>query len=176
MRFIARNPERVDRFVGYTDVWAGDPSKGYDKIWKVYGTAIETFGTTGFGARLLTGMFSVPWLPWFPDWEAENLAATMHPDTAAATAGHCLTEADVRDDLDAIRVPSLVLQGDYGWDAKPLAPADDHSLQEMRRRIPGLRTEVIPESHPGYVIAHKPEECARIVRAFLREETARWPA
>ena len=105
VRFIARNPERVNRFVGYTDVWAGDPSKGYDKIWKVYGTAIETFGTTGFGARLLTGMFSVPWLPWFPDWEAENLAATMHPDTAAATAGYCLTEADVRDDLDAIRVP-----------------------------------------------------------------------
>ena len=172
VRFIARNPERVNRFVGYTDVWAGDPSKGYDKIWKVYGTAIETFGTTGFGARLLTGMFSVPWLPWFPDWEAENLAATMHPDTAAATAGYCLTEADVRDDLDAIRVPALVLQGDYGWDAKPLPPAADYSLQEMQRRIPGLRTEVIPESHPGYVIAHKPDECARIVRAFLGAESA----
>lgn len=169
VRFIARNPGRVNRFVGYTDVWAGDPGKGYDKFWKVYGTAIETFGTTGFGARLLTGMFTVPWLPWFPDWEAENLAATMHPDTAAATAGYCLTEADVRDDPDAIRVPALVLQGDYGWDAKPLAPSDDYSLQEMQKRIPGLRTEVIAESHPGYVVAHKPGQCARIVRDFLRE-------
>jgi len=97
---------------------------------------------------------------------------TMHPATATATAGYCLTEADVRDDLDAIRVPSLVLQGDYGWDAKPLEPSADYSLQEMQKRMPGLRTAVIPDSHPGYVIAHKPEECARIVRAFLREEPA----
>ncbi len=175
VRFIARNPDRVNRYVGYTDVWAGDPSKGYPEHWKGYGAAIEKYGTTGDGARRLTELFSVPWLPWFPEWEAENLSATMHQDTAAATAGYCLTEPDVREDLDAIRVPALVLQGDYGWDAKPLPPADDHSLQEMQKRIPGLRTEVIPESHPAYVIAHKPQECARIVRSFLTEETTEWP-
>ena len=53
----------------------------------VYGTIIETYGTTGWGAQLLTSMFSVPWLPWFPEWEAANLSETMHQDTAAATAG-----------------------------------------------------------------------------------------
>jgi pimeloyl-ACP methyl ester carboxylesterase len=166
-RFVADNPDRVGAFVAYTDVWAGDPSKGYDKIWKVYGTIIETYGTTGFGAQLLTSMFSVPWLPWFPAWEAQNLAETMHPDTAAATAGYCLTEADVRADLERISVPTLVLQGDHGWDGQPLEATDDHSLQLMRERIPQLEVVTVPGSHPAYVIAHKPEDCAAVVRDFL---------
>jgi len=166
-RFVADHPGRVGAFVAYTDVWAGDPAKGYDKIWKVYGTIIETYGTTGWGAQLLTSMFSVPWLPWFPEWEAANLAETMHPDTAAATAGYCLTEADVRADLGRISVPTLVLQGDHGWDGQPLAESDDPSLTLMRERIPHLEVVTIPGSHPAYVIAHKPEECAAVVREFL---------
>jgi len=166
-RFVADHPERVKKFVAYTDIWAGDPVKGYDKIWRVYGTIIETYGTTGWGARLLTSMFSVPWLPWFPEWEATNLSETMHPDTAAATAGYCLTEADVRDDLTRIEVPTLVLQGDHGWDGEPLAEADDPSLSLMRARVPQLEVVTVPGSHPAYVIAHKPQECAAVVREFL---------
>jgi pimeloyl-ACP methyl ester carboxylesterase len=170
VRFIAKNPERVNRFVGYTDVWAGDPSKGYAEIWRSYGSAIEESGTTRDNARKITARtFDVPWLPWFADWEAENLAMTMHRDTAAATAGYCLTEVDVREDLDRVRVPTLVLQGDHGWGGEPIPPEEDYSLQEMQRRIPGLRSVVIPDSHSAYVIAHKPEECSRIVREFLQK-------
>lgn len=166
-RFAADNPERVGGFVAYTDVWAQDPAKGYDKIWKVYGAIIETYGTSGYGGRLLSQMFSVPWLPWFPEWEAANLAATMHQDTAAATAGYCLTEADVRDDLWRIEAPTLVLQGDHGWDGQPLDAEDDASLALIRERIRDLRVVTIPDSHPAYVIVQQPEECARIVREFL---------
>jgi pimeloyl-ACP methyl ester carboxylesterase len=165
-RFVADNSERIGAFVAYTDVWAGDPAKGYDKIWKVYGTIIDTYGTTGRGAELLTSMFSVPWLPWFPEWEAANLSETMHQDTAAATAGYCLTEADVREDLARIAVPTLVLQGDHGWDGRPLAEGDDPSLALMRERIRGLEVVTVPGSHPAYVIAHKPQECADVVRRF----------
>jgi pimeloyl-ACP methyl ester carboxylesterase len=171
-RFVADHPDRVGAFVAYTDVWAGDPAKGYDKIWKVYGTIIDTYGTTGRGAQLLTSMFSVPWLPWFPEWEAANLSETMHPDTAAATAGYCLTEADVRADLERIAVPTLVLQGDHGWDGQPLAESDDPSLTLMRERIPHLDVVTIPGSHPAYVIAHKPAECAAVVREFLGRKAA----
>ena len=171
VRFIARNPERVNRFVGYSDVWAGDPSKGYDKIWKVYGTAIETFGTTGFGARLLTGMFSVPWLPWFPDWEAENLAATMHPETAAATAGYCLTEADVRDDLDAIRCRRSCCRATTAGTPNPSHPRRTTRCRRCSGASPACAARSFPV--PSRLrIAHKPQECARIVRDFLREETA----
>ncbi len=169
IRFVAGHPDRVGRFVAYTDVWAGDEAKQYARIWNVYRAIVESFGTTGFGARLLSKMFDVPWLPWFTEWEEENIAQVLHPETVAATVGYCLTEADVRDDLERIAVPTLVLQGDHGWDGKPLRPEDDLSLALMQERIADLRVATIPDSHPGYVIAHKPEECARLVRDFLAE-------
>ncbi|HJU48392.1 MAG TPA: alpha/beta hydrolase [Gaiellaceae bacterium] len=167
IRFVADHPERVGRFVAYTDVWAGDEAKRYAAIWNVYRAIVESFGTTGFGARLLSKIFDVPWLPWFTVWEEENIAQVLHPETVAATVGYCLTQADVRGDLERISAPTLVLQGDHGWDGQPLRAEDDESLALMRERIADLRVVTIPESHPGYVIAHKPQECARAVRAFL---------
>lgn len=170
IRFAADHPDRVDRFVAYTDVWAGDPAKGYGAIWNVYRAMVESFGTTGYGARLLSKMFDVPWLPWFSDWEAENIEHVLHPETVAATVGYCLTEADVRADLERLAAPTLVLQGDHGWDGKPLRHEEDESLHLMRERVADLTAVTIPESHPAYVIAHKPAECARLVRDFLAGE------
>lgn len=167
IRFAAQHPDRVGRFVAYSDVWAGDPAKAYGAIWNVFRAIVEGFGTTGFGARLLANLFAVPWLPWFPAWEAENIEHVLHPETVAATVGYCLTEADVRDDLEHLRAPTLVLQGDHGWDGEPLAEAEDASLQLMRERIADLRVVTIPDAHPAYVIAQEPELCARVVREFL---------
>jgi pimeloyl-ACP methyl ester carboxylesterase len=168
IRFVAQHPDRVRRFVAYTDVWAGDPSKGYAAIWNVYRAVVESFGTTGYGAHLLSKLFEVPWLPWFPAWEAENIEQVLHSETVEATVGYGLIYADVREDLARVAVPTLVLQGDHGWDGRPLRPEDDHSLALMRERVPDLRVTVIADSHPAYVIAHKPEECAGVVRAFLQ--------
>lgn len=167
IRFVAQRPDRVRRFVAYTDVWAADPSKGYAAIWNVYRAVVESFGTTGYGAHLLSKLFEVPWLPWFPAWEAENIEHVLHAETVEATVGYGLIHADVREDLPRVAAPTLVLQGDHGWDGKPLRPEDDVSLALMREGIPDLREIVIRDSHPAYVIAHKPEECAAIVRAFL---------
>jgi pimeloyl-ACP methyl ester carboxylesterase len=173
IRFAADHPDRVGGLVAYTDVWAGDPAKAYGRIWNVFRAIVDNFGTAGLGARLLAGMFQVPRLPWFPAWEAENIEQVLHPETVAATVGYCLTEADVRDDLERVRAPTLVLQGDQGWDGEPLSPDDDASLALMRARIAGLRVEVVRDAHPAYVIAQEPERCARIVSDFLAETPAR---
>jgi pimeloyl-ACP methyl ester carboxylesterase len=167
VRFAAGYPDRVGAVVGYTDVWAGDPSKAYGRIWNVYRAIIENFGTTGFGARMLTGIFDVP-LPWFPAWEARNVEEVVHADTAARTVGYCLTEADVRDDLPGIRAPFLVVQGDIGWAGERVDPDDDPSLEVMRQAMPQLEVAVIPGAHAGYVLAQRPQECAETMLEFLR--------
>jgi pimeloyl-ACP methyl ester carboxylesterase len=131
------------------------------------GEPLENFGTTGFGARMLTGIFDVP-LPWFPAWEARNVAEVVHADTAARTVGYCLTEADVRTELSRIRAPFLVVQGDIGWAGERVDPDEDPSLALMRQAMPQLEVVVIPGAHAGYVLAQQPRECAEAVLAFLR--------
>jgi 3-oxoadipate enol-lactonase len=167
LRFAAEQPARVAGLVAYTDVWAGDPAKAYPRIWNVFRAIVESFGTTGAGAQLLARTFAVSWPPWFQAWEAANIEQVLHPETVAATVGYGLTEADVRGELERVRAPVLVLQGDQGWDGAPLRPEDDASLALMRERIPGLRLAVVSGAHPAYAIAQRPEECARIVREFL---------
>ena len=166
VRFAAAYPERVGAVAGYTDVWAGDPAKAYARIWNVYSAIIENFGTTGFGARMLTGIFDVP-LPWFPAWEARNVEEVVHADTAARTVGYCLIEADVRAELSRIRAPFLVVQGDIGWAGERVDPADDPSLALMRDEMPKLEVVVIEGAHAGYVLAQRPQDCAQAVLAFL---------
>jgi pimeloyl-ACP methyl ester carboxylesterase len=166
LRFAARHPERVGALIGYTDIWAGDPTKAYDRIWNVYRAIVENFGTTGFGARMLAGIFDVP-LAWFPAWEARNIEEVLHVDTVERTVGYCLMEADVRDELSRIQAPVLVVQGDMGWAGEQIDPEDDPSLQLMRERIPQLELAVIPESHAAYVLAQRPAECSKVARTFL---------
>jgi hypothetical protein len=59
LRFAARRPGLVGAVVTYNDVWAGDPAMAYDRIWAVYRTIVEQFGTTGLGARMLAGSYGV---------------------------------------------------------------------------------------------------------------------
>jgi pimeloyl-ACP methyl ester carboxylesterase len=157
----------VGAFVAFTDVWHGDPGKGYGRIWNVYKAIIENFGTKGFGASMLSGIFHVPWLPWFNRWEALNIEEVLHTETVERTVGYGLTQADVRDVLDRIRAPVLVVQGGQDWEGRPADIEADESLRLLRDQIPGLEVAIVPDTHPGYVLAHKPEECARAVRAFL---------
>ncbi len=166
-RFAAVHPERVGALLTYSDVWAGDPVKGYPKIWEVYGAITRNFGTTGFGARVLVSVFDVSDLDWFGAWESRNIEEVLHPETVEATVGHCLTQADVRDDLAAIRAPTRVLQGGRSWDGSPLDVEDDPSFTLMRERIPQLEVAVIPDAHPGYVLAQRPDlAAAEAVRFF----------
>jgi pimeloyl-ACP methyl ester carboxylesterase len=166
VRLAAEHPHRVGAVAGYTDVWAGDPAKAYTRIWNVYSAIIENFGTTGFGARMLTGIFDVP-LPWFAAWEARNVEEVVHVDTAARTIGYCLTEADVRVELPRIRAPYLVVQGDMGWAGERVDPERDPSLRLMRDAMPQLELAVVPGAHAAYVLAQQPRECAEAVRRFL---------
>ena len=167
LRYAAEYPEATGAVVTYSDVWHGDPAKGYAQIWNVYRAIVENFGTTGFGARVLANIFDVSETSWFGTWEAANIEDVLHPETVEWTVGYGLQHADVRDDLARIRAPTLVLQGNRSWDGRPLDEAQDESLALMRERIPALEVATIPDAHPAYVLVQKPQECARAVRAFL---------
>lgn len=168
IRLAARRPDLVAAMVTYTDVWAGDAAKGYDRIWEVYRSIVAGFGTTGFGARMLSGLFEVRSPSWFYEWEKRNIETVLHPETVAATVGHCLTDADVRDDLGKVRAPLMVLQGDGDWGQGPTK--DDPSLELMERRLASLEVCEFPGVHPGYVLIQRPEECAeRVIEFFERQ-------
>lgn len=166
-RFAAAHPERVGALLTYTDVWAGDPAKGYAKIWDVYWAIARNFGTEGFGARVLANVFDVSGVPWFGAWEARNIEEVLHPETVEGTVGYCLLRADVRDDLAAIAAPTLVLQGARTWDGRDADEADDPSLTLMRQRIPRLEVASIPGAHPAYVLVQEPAAVAAAATAFL---------
>src|SRR5439155_8486951 len=167
LHFAARHPRLVGALVTYNDVWAGDPRMGYARIWEVYRTIVEQFGTSGVGARMLAGSFGVSEPAWFLDWEAANVEEVSHPETVAALVGFGCLYADVRDDLGAIEAPVLVLRGELGWDGSPVDENDDPSLVLMRERIPGLEVATVAGAHPGYAVVQRPRDCAEIVRAFL---------
>jgi hypothetical protein len=71
----------------------------------------------------------------------------------------------VRDDLARVQAPMLVLQGDLGWAGGPVEV--DASLELMRQRVPRLEVEIIPDSHPQYVLVQRPEACAAVATAFF---------
>jgi pimeloyl-ACP methyl ester carboxylesterase len=166
-RFAARHPELVGAVITYNDVWSGDPLMAYDRIWNVYKTIVDNFGTTGLGARMLAGIFGVSDPPWFLDWEALNVEQVSRLETVEATTGYGCLHADVRDDLARIVAPTLVLRGGRAWDGTPLDEDADPSLGLMRQRVPNLEVATVPDAHPAYVIVQEPEACAAIVTAFL---------
>lgn len=166
-RFAATYPERVGAVITYNDVWSGDPVMGYDRIWEVYRTIVENFGVTGIGARMLAGIFGVTDPPWFLDWEALNVEQTSRLETVEATTGYGCLHADNRADLSRIQAPLLVMRGDRAWDGSRLEESADPSLQLMLRDVPRIEVATVSDAHPAYAIMQKPEECARIARAFL---------
>jgi pimeloyl-ACP methyl ester carboxylesterase len=172
-RFAATYPERVGAVVTHNDVWSGDPLMAYDRIWNVYKAIVDNFGTTGIGARMLAGIFGVSDPPWFIDWEALNVEQVSRLETVEATTGFGCLHADNRDDLARIEAPTLVLRGDRAWDGSQLDEAADESLQLMLGRVPNLTVATVEDAHPAYVMVQKPERCAAIVDAFLREHPLR---
>ena len=167
LRFARLYPELVGALVTYNDVWAGDPQMSYDRIWEVYRTIVEQFGTKGIGARMLAGSFGVNDPPWFLDWESANIDEGSHAETVEALIGLGCLYADVRDDLEHIKVPTLVLRGARSWAGSELDERDDPSLELMRERMPQLEVASIQGAHPGYAVVQKPEECGKVVRDFL---------
>lgn len=172
-RFAASYPDRVGAVITYNDVWSGDPLMAYDRIWDVYETIVRNFGVTGIGARMLAGIFGVSDPPWFLDWETLNVEQVSRLETVEATTGFGCLRADNRDDLARIRAPTLVLRGGRAWDGSQLDESADPSLRLMLERVPDIEVATVPDSHPAYVVMQRPEECARIVLAFLARHPLR---
>jgi pimeloyl-ACP methyl ester carboxylesterase len=167
LRFAAEYPDALGGLLTYSDVWAGDETKGYAKIWDVYSAIVRNVGTTGFGACVLANVFDVSDIPWFGAWEARNIEEVLHPETVEATVGYGLLRADVRDDLARVRAPTVVIQGNRTWDGRTLDEADDPSLALMRERIARFEVVNIPDAHPAYVLVQHPADCAHAAKVFL---------
>ena len=88
------------------------------------------------------------------------MAREFHPAGLRAV-GHALADADLRDVLPLVDVPTLLLYGDADV-RSPLAIAE-----ELHAQIPGSRLIVLPGS--GHVVSlEAPEPFNDEVRAFLR--------
>lgn len=163
----AKYPEKVSALATYTDVWAGDETKVYERIWAVYSAIVDNFGTEGFGARVLANVFDVSGLPWFGDWEARNIEQVLRPETVNDTVGYCCTRADVRCHLPNITSPVLIVQGGLSWDGEAVEDTSDPALSLLRETISELDVVTIAGAHPAYVLVQQPEACATAVRAFF---------
>jgi pimeloyl-ACP methyl ester carboxylesterase len=164
--FAARSPERLGALVTYTDVWAGDPAKGYAGAWEAYREIIAAHGTSGEGAAQLARLYALTEPDWFTDWFELSVSEVLHAETAAQTIGYFCTQADVRDRLADITAPVLVLQGDRSWDGTKLDLSFDPSLDLLRERIARLQVATL-EAHPVHLILQEPQRAASIVAEFL---------
>jgi pimeloyl-ACP methyl ester carboxylesterase len=173
LAFAARHPEMVDRLITYTDVWAGDPAKGYDKVWKVYAAVIEAFGCEGPGAQLLARLYGVDDPAWFTAWFADAVAEVMRPETALPTLRYCMLEADIRADLLHIEAPTLVVLGEEAWEGQERGDGDDPSLAAMRSAMRHVEVSVVSGAHPIHGIVQAPAASASEAARFLRGEPAR---
>ena len=167
LTFAARYPDMVGRLVTYDDVWAGDPAKAYAKMWTVYRAVIEAFGCKGPGAQLLARLYGVDEPRWFHEWFAYACADVMSPDTALATLGYCMLEADIREDLRHVTAPTLVVVGEQAWEGSQGAPGVPGSLDVMRRAMSDVDVAIVPGAHPIHGIVQAPRETATVVADFL---------
>ncbi|MFT5133543.1 MAG: pimeloyl-ACP methyl ester carboxylesterase [Gammaproteobacteria bacterium] len=168
----AMYPQKVSALATYTDVWAEDETKVYERIWAVYSAIVENFGIEGFGARVLANVFDVTGLPWFGDWEAHNIEQVLRLETVNDTVGYCCTRADVRSHLPKIAAPVLIVQGGLSWDGEVVKETSDPSLSLLQESISGLEVVTIAGAHPAYVLVQQPEACAAAVRGFFERENS----
>ena len=166
----ADHPDRVGAVISYTDVWAGDPAKGYASAWAAYRDIIAVHGTAGEGAERLAALYAVIDPPWFKEWFALSVSEVLHEATVSETIGYLCTEADVRDRLAEIRAPVLVLLGDRGWDGSPLPSGPDPSLELLRRRVSRLEVATV-HAHPIHLIIQAPDDTAGVAAAFIARST-----
>jgi pimeloyl-ACP methyl ester carboxylesterase len=93
--------------------------------------------------------------------EVVAVAREFHPAGLRAMA-HALADADLRDVLQLIDVPTLLLYGDADM-RSPVAVGE-----ELHKQIPGSKLVVLPG--PGHVVnVEAPERFNDEVRSFLRD-------
>jgi pimeloyl-ACP methyl ester carboxylesterase len=117
----------------------------------------------GFDARSMPGLFTDA----MPPETAAGLATVMSEIRPAATRAmaHALAEADLRDGLGSLGVPTLLLHGDAD-ERSPVSVAED-----LHRRIPASSLVVLPGlGHECHL--EDPDRVDAAVRGFLRSHGA----
>jgi pimeloyl-ACP methyl ester carboxylesterase len=164
-----RHPSRVRSLIlvgGYAG-WAG--SLPFDEVRRRLDFALGTADTIGSGAwdpTSMPGLFSEIMAP----EHAKELAAIMseiRPE-ATRTMAHALAETDLRDALDKVDAPTLLVYGDAD-ERSPLPVA-----RALHHGIPGSRLTVLPGlGHECYL--EDPSAFEVAVRDFLHDVQGRAP-
>ncbi len=163
LRFAAEHPEMVHSVITSTEVSATLQDRS--KNWNIYSAIVNNLGTTGRGARLLAKWMDFETLPWFVSWESQNITDVLHLETVRATVGYGLLDADVRQDLNRIKAPTLLLLGDES----PQAAMRQTGVHELHIGVENLEIEVIEGAHPSYGVVTHPLEFAQAARDFFRK-------
>ena len=143
MWVAAHHPDRVDRLALVCTAALLRPRE----LWLDRAAAVREAGMAAITDAVLARWFTPRWAAQHPDVVA-RLRAEFEAVDADAYAGCCeaIADMDLREDLRAVRAPTLVLAG--GDD-----PATPPALaQEIASRVAGARVEVVPEAaHLGSV-------------------------
>lgn len=158
VRLAAERPDLVASLITSHEIWAGYEQRTKD--WNVYSSIVNNLGTCGRGSKLLAQWMDSGSLPWFVDWESRNIEETVHAEMAEATVGYGLLNADVRQDIARIKVPTRVILGGTAGADKPEHPA----LQEMRRNISEFDVVIVEGADEAYGTVTHPEEFAAAAR------------
>ncbi len=140
--------------------WAG--SLPADEVRERLAFALQSADLDAFEPSTMRGLFS----PAMPDDRAAELARIMREVRPAAMRpmAYALAEADLRDALPGIRVPTLIVHGDA--DVRSTATV----AEQLHRSIPGAELVVLPGlGHESYL------ESATAFDAAVREFLTRQP-
>ncbi|MER7468718.1 alpha/beta fold hydrolase [Streptomyces sp. NPDC097981] len=164
IRAAARHPERVTALV--LTATLAHPNNQQALTIRVWGKLATT------GDRQLVSEFLFPHalspqaLEAMPAEQLEQVIAYAAADLADGTVEHAelATRIDVRDDLAAIRVPTLVIS----TTADHLVPPALH--RQLADNIPGAQIAEIPTGHLPMV--ERPEEWQKLITDFLANHTS----
>lgn len=143
MWVAAHHPERVDRLALVCTAALLGPRE----LWLQRAAAVRTSGMASITDAVLARWFTADWTAHHPDRVA-RLRAEFEAVEPDAYAGCCeaIADMDLREDLGAVRAPTLVLAGEDD-------PATPPALaEEIANRVPGARLAVVPQAaHLGNV-------------------------
>lgn len=157
--FALRHPARLAGLI----LCDTAPKVGDAAMWNARIAAVRENGLAaiadGVTARWFTDTFRRHRAPDLAGWRTmlERMPAAGYIGTCAS-----LRDADLRDRIGAITVPTLAVAG-----AEDLSTPPD-LVRDMASRIPGARFEIIPDC--GHIPSiEQPEALAALMRQFLEE-------
>lgn len=153
--FALAHPQRVKSITVSNGAHVGS-SIEHVSHWK---RVLEQKGSAGWSRGMMADRFFPGALPQDKHRWLSRQQAKCRPDSVL-NALSLLVGIDIKDKLDRIRVPALLLHPDHS----PFIPVE--VMADLYRRLPAAQMKVFPNSRHGLPFSHA-RECAETLRDFL---------